>query len=280
MKAMALMQLLSPRPTIRAYQPDGCPVMKILVIASALLVASVNPGSAETIFMAGSTTFTSEVMLPHQAEIEAASRQTIVVLPNRSNLGIYGLFEGQQIAMISSSLDNMLAGLKKARPGLAYDQLRIFNITKTRVAFSVNRSNPVRFADLKTINQILTGQLTSWKQLGGNDLPIKVVMVRAGGGVQASIESRLAIKIAVQGPIRVQISSQVNKVVEQLPEAMGLAQIENLRESDAAELKTDRPIEQELDLVTLGEPSPAALSVIEAVRKIVAGENSQTKATQ
>jgi phosphate transport system substrate-binding protein len=251
---------------------DGV-AMKIVVAAAALLAMSVSPGIAETIDMVGATTFTSEVMVPHQAEIEAASGQTIILLPSRSNLGIYGLFEGHQIAMISSSLDNMMDGLRKAKPGLAYDRLRVFNISKTRVAFSVHPSNPVRHADLKTISRILDGEITNWQQLGGRDLPIRVVIVREGGGVQASIEGQLGIKISVKDPVLVQISSQVNKVVEQLPEALGLSQIENLRESTAAELTTDRPIEQELNLVTLGEPSAATMSVIQAVKKIVASKN-------
>jgi ABC-type phosphate transport system substrate-binding protein len=241
--------------------------MKVL-IAAALLVASVSPGAAKTIRMVGATTFTSEVMVPHQAEIEAASGQNIMLLPNRSNLGIYGLFEGNQIAMMSSSLDNMIDGLRNARPDLDYDRLRVFNISKTRVAFSVHRSNLVSYADLKTVGRILTGEMTNWRQLGGSNLPITVVLVQEGGGVQTSVEAQLGIKISVKDPIRVQISSQVNKVVEQLPEALGLSQIENLRESAAVELTTDRAIGQELNLVTLGEPSAPVLSVIEAVKRI------------
>jgi len=69
--------------------------------------------------------------------------------------------------------------------------------------------------------------------------------------------------------IRVQISSQVNKVVEQEPEAVGLAQIENLRSRHVAELETHIQFPQELNLVTLGPPSPAAEAVIAAVRRIV-----------
>jgi hypothetical protein len=116
----------------------------------------------------------------------------------------------------------------------------------------------------------LTGEVTNWSQLGWQDLPIKLVLVQTGGGVQASIEAQLPIKISVKDPIRVQISSQVNKIVEQEPVALGLAQIENLRQHNVVELTTDRVIEQQLNTVTLGEPSPAALSVIEAVKMIVA----------
>jgi ABC-type phosphate transport system substrate-binding protein len=216
-------------------------------------------------------------MVPHQFAIQAAAGQTLLLLPSRSNLGIYGLFEGNQIAMISSSLESMFDGLKKDKPQLDYSRLRVFNITKTRVAFSVHPSNPVKHADLKTVSRILTGELTNWSQLGGNDQPITIVAVREGGGVQAAIESQLDIKLSVKDPILVQESAQVNKVVEKLPETLGLAQIENLTASGVAELTTDRPIEQELDLVTLGDPSPAIFSVIEAVKTIATGKGPPSK---
>jgi ABC-type phosphate transport system substrate-binding protein len=254
--------------------------MKAFVVGAALLTASVTPGVAEVIRMVGSTTFTSEVMIPHQFEIQQAAGQTLILLPNRSNLGIYGLFEGNQIAMISSSLDSMMDELRKGKPDLDYSRLRVFNISKTRVAFSVHPSNPVKYADLKTVSRILTGELTNWSQLGGNDQPITVVAVAAGGGVQAAIESQLGIRLSVKEPILVEQSAQVNAVVEQLPETLGLAQIENLKQSGAVELTTDRPIEQELDLVTLGEPSAAVSSVIEAVKKIVASKDQRSGPSQ
>lgn len=244
--------------------------MKRFTVAAAFVLGIIATSAhAGVVRIGGSTTFTSELMAPHQGEVERLSKETIVLLPNRSNLGIYGLFDGNELAMISSSWPDMLAELKKQRPNLPYDQLRVFHVTKTRVAFSVNRANTVRHAGSTTLARILKGELTNWKDLGGADQPIQLVMVRDGGGVQASIEARLGLKIATTKAIRVQISSQVNKIVEQLPEALGLAQIENLRGSKAVELKSNSPIEQELNLVTLGAPSPAAQAVIDAVNTVV-----------
>lgn len=248
-----------------------------IVPVALLLVSLTNSVRAEALRVGGSTTFTSELMAPHQSEVERLSKQAIILLPNRSNLGVYGLFEGNDLAMISSSWDDLLPELKKQKPGLPYDGLRVFNITKTRVAFSVNSKNALRYADLKTIGRILKGELTSWKELGGPDLPIRLVMVREGGGVQASIEARLRLKIAAPKAVRVQISSQVNKIVEQLPEGLGLAQIENLRDSKAVELKTDRPIAQELNLVTLGAPSPPVQAVIDAVKMVAAKDGVESR---
>ena len=59
-------------------------------------------------------------------------------------------------------------------------------------------------------------------------------------------------------------------MVEQEPRALGVAQLGLVRQHQLPELATDQAIEQELSLVTLGEPSPAQLAVVNAVRKIAA----------
>ena len=45
----------------------------VAVATVALLAASSGPGTAEPLRLVGATTFTAEVMVPHQAEIEAIS---------------------------------------------------------------------------------------------------------------------------------------------------------------------------------------------------------------
>jgi 16S rRNA G966 N2-methylase RsmD len=86
--------------------------------------------------------------------------------------------------------------------------------------------------------------------------------------VQASVEALLLGKsIGAKNAILVQISSQVVKIVSQLPEALGLSQLTIVRNSNAVELKLDRPVQQYLDLVTLGDPTPEMMKVIEAARR-------------
>ena len=65
-----------------------------------------------------------------------------------------------------------------------------------------------------------------------------------------------------------QISSQVVKIVEQLPGALGLSQLSIVMKSNTVELKLDQPIEQHLDLITLGDPTPEMRKVITAAHLI------------
>ena len=239
----------------------------------AMLGANANSNAAaETIRVVGSTTFTSEIMEPYRAKIEELSGHKVLLLPTRTAQGVLALFEGSHVAMISTAMGNVVEELKRTNPGLAYDQLREFSISRTRSALAVHLDNPIRYISLSTLKLLLTGSIHNWQQLGWRNRPIEVVMVRPGGGIQLSMETQLGIKVAAKQMIRVQISSQVNKVVEQEPEAVGLAQIENLKHRHVAELKTDIQFPQELNLVTLGPPSPATEPLIHAVRKIVAEE--------
>jgi hypothetical protein len=59
----------------------------------------------------------------------------------------------------------------------------------------------------------------------------------------------------------------VLKIVEQEPGALGVSQLVLVRLHKFPEIVTPRPIEQVLSLVTLGPPSDAIKSVIDATRK-------------
>ena len=98
----------------------------------------------------------------------------------------------------------------------------------------------------------------------------EIVKVREGGGVQAAIENELLHGKSINVPdlIRVQISSQVVKVVEQLPEALGLSQLSLVMKSNTRDLKIDHPVEQHLDIVTLGDPTPEMRKVIDVARRV------------
>jgi ABC-type phosphate transport system substrate-binding protein len=172
--------------------------------------------------------------------------------------------------MISGPLANEVALLKQDHPTLPFDRLRKYPVWTTRVAFAVNKSNPVRKMATEQMRAIMLGTITNWREVGGSNLPIRVVHVREGGGVQAAIEQELLDGKAINAAnvVPVQISSQVVKIVEQMPEGLGLSQLSIVRDANVAELKLDGDVEQHLDLVTLGDPTPEMVKVIEATRHI------------
>jgi len=239
------------------------------VLATFCLAATVSQAVADPLILQGSTTFNRRIMEPFEAAIEAKSGQDITVIPNRTMLGIIALFEGRaHMAMVSASLESEINKMKKAMPGLDYDRLKQFAIANTRVAFVVNPANPVRKASLAQIKKVLTGEIANWSGLGGKDAPIRLVIVGGGGGVVTTIESELLNGHPVHAPniIYVRTALQLIGIAEQEPNAMGMAQLSLARQKGLPEIVTERPVEQTLSLITLGEPTPAMKSVIDAAR--------------
>lgn len=244
----------------------------LAMLATLLPIVDLSPALAEPLILQGSTTFNRRVFEPHEAEIEAKSGYELTVIPNRTMLGIIALMEGRaHMAMVSASLESEISKLKKAMPGLDYDRLKSFEIASTRVAFVVHPSNPVRTASLAQIKKVLTGEITDWSALGGKPGTIRVVSVGGGGGVVTTVESELLDGHAVRGPniLYVRTALQLIQIVEQTPGAMGIAQLSLARQKGLPEIATEKPIEQTLSLITLGEPTPAMKAVIDAARQAV-----------
>jgi phosphate transport system substrate-binding protein len=247
--------------------------------ASTLMLAILSPLCASVVaahatdqplIVHGSTTFTRQLMDTQKAVIESESKQALTVIPNKTRPGLIGLLEGRaHMAMVSSSLEHEIDALRKVRPDLPYERLQAHVISTTRVAVMVHPSNQVRKAALNQMKRVLLGQIANWRQLGGANLPIRVVLVGGGGGVTRTVESELLDNHPAVGPhiIFVRTPVQLVQIVEQEPSTIGFGQLALSKQKSLPELITERPIEQVLSMVTLGAPTPAMESVIKAARR-------------
>ena len=226
------------------------------VIAAMLVQQS---AYADDLVLQGSTTFTSGVIEPYAKAVEAQTGNRLEVITNKSSLGLLALLEHKaDLAMISTTLDSEIQILQPANPELPFEKLKAFEISRTRAGLVVHPSNHIRNLRLEDVRKILSGEILNWAELGGQNIPIRVVAVREGGGVIGSVESRLFGKGHLSAPnaIRVQQGTQIVKVVEQEPGAFGITQRAIVKSSGAVEITTDEPIEQILSLVSIG-PAPA-----------------------
>ena len=247
---------------------------KFAQLILALIVAGtagIDAAHAGNVVLQGSTTFATGVAQPFAGAVEVQTGHHLEIIPNKSSLGLLGLLEHKaELAMISTTLEREVEILLRSDASLPFERLKAFEISRTRAALVIHPDNPVRKARLQDVAKILTGEISDWKQLGGPDLPIRVVAVREGGGVLASVEARLlgAAHITAPDAIRVQVGTQIVKVVAQERGAIGITQLAIVKSSSPVELVTDEPIEQILSLVSLDVPSPAATATIEAFRRI------------
>jgi phosphate transport system substrate-binding protein len=244
---------------------------KLILAAIVAGSAGISAARSDNLVLQGSSTFSTGVAQPFASAVEAQTRHHLEIIPNRSNLGLLALFEHKaDLAMISTTLEREVEILGRSNLGLPFQRLKAFEIARTRAALVIHPDNPVHTARLQDIGKILTGEIFNWKQLGGPDLPIRVVAIREGGGVLASVEARLLDGSHISAPdmIRVQVGTQVVRVVAQEPGAIGITQLTMVNSSSAVEMITDQPIEQVLSLVSLDDPSPAAIAIIDAFRRM------------
>jgi phosphate transport system substrate-binding protein len=259
-------------PKLRAWT-EALGIRAYLAAAMLAVLGVLSGAIGDPLTIQGSTTFNRRLMDPHQAEIEAVTGHQLTIIPNKSTPGLIALLEGRaHMAMISAPLATEIALVQKVMPGLPFDKLQAFEIDRTRVSFAVNRANPVRAATLAQIADIMLGKIDNWKELAGPDLPIRVVLVGGGGGLTVAVESGLlnGRELSATNKIYVNTPVQLIQVVNQERGAMGFAQLALVQKMKSPELKTDKPFEQTLYLITFGEPTPAMRSVIDAARAIAA----------
>ena len=247
----------------------------VALLGTAFLAATqAPPAYADNLVLQGSTTFNSALIAGHRAEIEAVSHHTLTIVPNKSNLGVLALFKGEaDLAMISTALSNEAEVIGRSDPSLPITRLQVFPIARTRAALVVHSANPLRSISNEDLRRVLSGAITDWSELGGQPLPIRIVAVREGGGVVSSVEAAAlgpGKHISAPNQIRVQNGPQVVTVVEQEIGALGVTQVKLTFGRHVNQLSTTTPIEQQLNLISLGDPTPAMLDVIAACRNAAA----------
>ncbi len=133
-----------------------------------------------TVSTDGSTSMEKVIGALGESFMEANSGTTFTYNPTGSGSGIQAVSEGRcDIGLSSRALkdDEKASGLKETT--LALDGIAII----------VNPQNPVKDLTLEQIAKIYTGEITNWKDVGGNDAEIVLIGREAGSGTRDGFES-------------------------------------------------------------------------------------------
>lgn len=99
------------------------------------------------------------------------------------------------------------------------------------IAIVVNPENPVSNLDIDTIAKIYTGEITNWKDVGGNDAEIVLIGREAGSGTRDGFESITDTKDACQYRQELTSTGDVINTVSQNPDAIGYASLSAVGDS-------------------------------------------------
>ena len=142
--------------------------------------------------------------------------------PTGSGSGIQAVTEGRcDIGLSSRALkdDEKASGLVETVVAL------------DGIAIVVNPENPVSDLDIDTIAKIYTGEITNWKDVGGNDAEIVLIGREAGSGTRDGFESITDTKDACQYRQELTSTGDVINTVSQNPDAIGYASLSAVGDS-------------------------------------------------
>ena len=147
---------------------------------------------------------------------------TFTYNPTGSGSGITAVAEGRCDIGLSSR------GLKdeeKAK-GLTGTVLALDGI-----AIIVHPDNPVADLDLDTIAKIYTGEITNWKDVGGDDAEIVLIGREAGSGTRDGFESITGTSEKCQYRQELTSTGDVITTVSQNPNAIGYASLASVKDT-------------------------------------------------
>ena len=147
---------------------------------------------------------------------------TFTYNPTGSGSGITAVAEGRcDIGLSSRNLKE-----EEKEQGLDETVLALDGI-----AVIVNPDNPVNDLDIAAISRIYTGEITNWKDVGGNDLEIVLVGREAGSGTRDGFESITGTEDACKYRQELTSTGDVITTVEGNPAAIGYASLASVKES-------------------------------------------------
>ena len=142
--------------------------------------------------------------------------------PTGSGAGITAAQEGRcDIGLSSRALkdEEKAGGLKETV--LAYDGIAII----------VNPENPVNDLTLDQIAKLYTGEITNWKDVGGNDAEVVLIGREAASGTRGGFESITGTKDKCQYRQELTSTGDVITAVSQNPDAIGYASLASIKDS-------------------------------------------------
>ena len=118
------------------------------------------------------------IIKPVSAAFEKASGDKINLIFGGATVSFKIFDRGDaDVTFAGTSFDELLAALKKE--GYEVKNASIYKaetVGKSQIHVAINKDNPVKMLTKEQIKGIFTGKIQSWKEVGGNDDPIMVIV--------------------------------------------------------------------------------------------------------
>jgi phosphate transport system substrate-binding protein len=244
--------------------------MRVAGIIATTTILSIHPAFAQkTIKISGSVPFKEQYFDSNLAAIKEKTNLLIEVVGNGTDRGIADLIDGRSdVAMLAAPLTDIAKKMNEKKPG--YVDVSLMKETKIgdcEILLVVHPSNGIKSLTSAQAISILGGKIKNWKEVGGSDLPIAVVVAMPGNGIRTTVEKQLLKDVPFATDARqVTNPSQVIAVVAQLAGGIGPLGVSMLDPKISAVKISDKKIIAPMLLVTKGEPSADITAIITTLK--------------
>lgn len=226
---------------------------------------------AEEVTIAGSTTVQKRIIEPGAAALKTATGIDAKFQGTGTGKGLIALIEGKvPVSGASESQSEAVESAQKAAKEAEKtikvpDNLQFHELYTDKIVVIVNKDNKVSALTKDQIKGLNTGKITNWKEVGGADLPVKVVTSHAGSATRNVFQKQIMDGADyVAGKLEVRTTRE--EVVEVGREAGAIGAVsEGFFASAPGKSKIVKApeISRPLGLITVGAPKPEVKKVID-----------------
>lgn len=197
-------------------------IISIVIAAACVLALFAGCSAKANVSLDGSTSMEKVIGSLGESFINSNPGTSYTYNPTGSGSGIKAVSEGTcDIGLSSRNLkdDEKASGLTGTV--LALDGIAVI----------VNPNNPVSDLSVEQIASIYKGEITNWKDVGGNDAEIVLIGREAGSGTRDGFESITGTNDACKYRQELTSTGDVITTVSQNPDAIGYASLAALKDT-------------------------------------------------
>jgi len=258
-------------------------LLRVVGIASIIIAAVIMSGcvgeesgkDVKTLTVTGSTTVLPIGQSAAEAYMEKDAFADILVSGGGSSVGVQAVGEGTaDIGMASRDL--------KVTETEKYPDLITHVVARDGIAIILYKDNPIKSLTIAQVKAVYRGEITDWKELGGDDLEIVVIGRDSASGTREFFHSEVMnSEDFVRTQLEKNSNGAVKKTVEQTPGAVGYVGLGYIDSTVRAVMITDGetavvpsvenvingkyPIARPLNMFTKGEAAGLAKDYLDFI---------------
>ncbi|WP_129124667.1 substrate-binding domain-containing protein [Geomonas oryzae] len=242
-------------------------ISKLAVVMFVLLIGLSARAGAEELKIGAGGAPTENILKPIRAAFEAATGIKLYIVASGPKNALLDLQKGEvDAAAAGLNYQEWLALMKKEGAEVASpESFTPVLIGKDKIKVLVNKENKVSQLGAEQLKGIFSGEIASWKEVGGEDTPVLVVLGKLTPGTNAMFSKAfMGDKPFAKDVIDATTAEDVKLNVVSNPSAVGFGPL-SLVDDTVKAVRTPE-LARDITLITKGKPSGKVQRLIDFIK--------------